>query len=93
MVAVVTVLAVREIRKSPLFTTLAHSRLVKPATVIGAAYGPDESKAKPTQAIQELFGEETAADRLSVAVSHHVDGLPFVRKATMGGGSRESLEK
>ncbi|KAJ7909045.1 hypothetical protein B0H13DRAFT_2273026 [Mycena leptocephala] len=73
--AVVTVLAVLEIRKSPLFTTLAHSRLVNPATVIGAAYGPDESKAKPTQAIQELFGEETAADRLSVAESNDGRGI------------------
>ncbi|KAF7345480.1 hypothetical protein MVEN_01566400 [Mycena venus] len=80
-VATITSLAVVEIRKSP-YTAVARSRLLDPATVISTAYGPEDSKLKPTHTIEELFGEETAADRLNVAVDTPVEGLPIVRRST-----------
>ncbi|KAJ7698324.1 hypothetical protein B0H17DRAFT_1050775 [Mycena rosella] len=80
LVLAVTALAVREIFKSPL-TSFAHSRLVDPVTVISTAYGPEDSKLKRTHEVQELFGDETVADRLNVAVHDETDGLPPVRRS------------
>lgn len=81
-VAVVTVMAVLETRKSP-YAAFARSRLVDPATVISTAYGPPDSKLKPALAVRELFGHETGEDRLSVAVFENVEGLPIVRRPTL----------
>lgn len=80
MVATVTLLAVFELRKSPL-TAFARSRLVDPVTAISTAYGPDDSKLKMTGLRRELFGHETAADRLNVGVSSRAQGLPAVRRS------------
>ncbi|KAF7345476.1 hypothetical protein MVEN_01565900 [Mycena venus] len=80
-VAIITIKAVIQIRTSP-YTSVARSRLLDPSTVISTAYGPDDAKLKPTHTIEELFGDETAADRLNVAVDTPVDGLPLVRRST-----------
>ncbi|KAJ7114144.1 hypothetical protein C8R43DRAFT_1156723 [Mycena crocata] len=82
LVLVVTVLAVIELNRSP-HTSFAHSRLIDPSTAISTAYGPEESKLKKTGSPQELFGEETAADRLNLAVNRRaeVEGLPAVHRS------------
>ncbi|KAJ7124092.1 hypothetical protein C8R43DRAFT_1135673 [Mycena crocata] len=83
LVLTVAALAVLELHKSP-HTSFARSRLVDPATAISTAYGPDEAKLKKTGSPQELFGDETAADRLNLGVSSRAEGLPAVhRSATL----------
>ncbi|KAJ7823459.1 hypothetical protein B0H13DRAFT_2125237 [Mycena leptocephala] len=81
LVLVVTALAVRELRRSP-HTAFARSRLADPTTAIGTAYGPDNSKLKMASEPQELFGDETAADRLNVGVSSREQGVPAVRRSS-----------
>ncbi|KAJ7216908.1 hypothetical protein C8J57DRAFT_1395984 [Mycena rebaudengoi] len=81
LVAAIMLLAVLELRKSP-HTAFARSRLVDPTTAISTAYGPDDSKLKMTRSPQELFGHETAADRLNVGVSSRAQGLPAVRRSS-----------
>ncbi|KAJ6601693.1 hypothetical protein DFH09DRAFT_1270687 [Mycena vulgaris] len=81
LVFVLTVLAVIQNRNSP-HAAFARSRLIDPTTAISVAYGPDESKLKITHTVEELFGDETGEDRLSVAVENKIHGLPVVRKAT-----------
>ncbi|KAJ7211957.1 hypothetical protein C8J57DRAFT_1604412 [Mycena rebaudengoi] len=80
-VFVLTVLAVIQTRNSP-HAAFARSRLIDPATAISTAYGPDESKLKTTHKVEELFGDETGEDRLSVAVENKIHGLPVIRKST-----------
>ncbi|KAJ7458553.1 hypothetical protein FB451DRAFT_581084 [Mycena latifolia] len=80
-VVAVTFMAARENLKSP-HTSFARSRLVDPVTAISTAYGPDDSKLKRTHTVEELFGNETVADRLTVVVG---DGLPVIRRShTLG---------
>jgi hypothetical protein len=81
LVFVLTVLAVIQTRNSP-HAAFARSRLIDPATAISTAYGPDESKLKTTHKVEELFGDETGEDRLSVALENKIHGLPVVRKST-----------
>lgn len=78
-VATITFGAVMQIRKSP-HTGLARSRLLDPATAISTAYGPEDAKLRATSTANELFGHETAADRLTMAVDA---GLPIVRRGTL----------
>ncbi|KAJ7886814.1 hypothetical protein B0H14DRAFT_2696851 [Mycena olivaceomarginata] len=78
-VATITFGAVMQIRKSP-HTGLARSRLLDPATAISTAYGPEDAKLRATSTANELFGHETAADRLTMAVD---TGLPIVRRGTL----------
>ncbi|KAF8162170.1 hypothetical protein K438DRAFT_2070155 [Mycena galopus ATCC 62051] len=88
LVLIVTVLAVLELRRSP-YTVFARSRLVDPASAISTAYGPDDSKLKMTGEPRELFGHETAADRLNVGVSSRAPRLPAVRRSSTLGASYE----
>ncbi|KAJ7744767.1 hypothetical protein DFH07DRAFT_776967 [Mycena maculata] len=81
-VLVVTVLAVHEVRKAvPGDVVYARSWLIDPATVISHVYGPEDTKVKPTSSIKELFGFETADDRLSVAVHNGSIGSPIIRRS------------
>lgn len=82
LVVFVTSKAVREVRASP-YTFFARDRLVDPATAISSAYGPDDSKLRRMRTVRELFGEETSADRLNVAVDDELDDLPVVRRSSL----------
>jgi hypothetical protein len=82
LVTAITAMAVLEKHKSP-HTSFVRSRLVDPVAAISTAYGPDESKLKRTGTIHELFGHETMADRLSVAVHDNATHLPVIRKSTL----------
>ncbi|KAJ7895452.1 hypothetical protein B0H14DRAFT_2680504 [Mycena olivaceomarginata] len=71
-----------------LLFTLAFVYCVSVATItFGAvmqirntAYGPEDAKLRATSTANELFGHETAADRLTMAVD---TGLPIVRRGTL----------
>ncbi|KAJ7895454.1 hypothetical protein B0H14DRAFT_2680516 [Mycena olivaceomarginata] len=81
-VVMITVMAVTETQRSPL-TAVARSRILDPATAISTAYGPEEAKRRATSTVHELFGHETAADRLTMGVDI---GLPVVRRGTLEPG-------
>ncbi|KAJ7058556.1 hypothetical protein C8F01DRAFT_1255705 [Mycena amicta] len=82
-VVFVTAEAAIHVRRSPTDTLLARSRLLDPATAIGTAYGREETKGAVV--VQELFGDETAEDRLNIAVDAPADGFPIVRRSgTLG---------
>ncbi|KAJ7886816.1 hypothetical protein B0H14DRAFT_2696861 [Mycena olivaceomarginata] len=81
-VVMITVMAVTETQRSPL-TAVARSRILDPATAISTAYGPEEAKRRATSTVHELFGHETAADRLTMGVDI---GLPVVRRGDARAG-------
>ncbi|KAJ6592371.1 hypothetical protein B0H19DRAFT_1245251 [Mycena capillaripes] len=81
-VIIVTVLAILQIREFPQ-AALARRRLIDPATAISTAYGPGDSKFKHSVLMDDLFGHETDADRLTVTPSSRGERFPVIRKSTL----------
>ncbi|KAJ7617154.1 hypothetical protein FB45DRAFT_1104324 [Roridomyces roridus] len=78
-VALITLLAVVEHSRSP-HAEFARGILIEPAAAVSAAWGPEEARLAPMRTMTELFGDETSADRLVLAVDRVPDGWPVVRR-------------